>query len=49
MRIAYSVPRVVPVPFQVSRLLPKCRVIAFTLDAFPEGEAYSVRVYQPMI
>ena len=33
-----SVPRSVPVPFQVSRLLPKCRVIGFTLDTFPEGQ-----------
>ena len=35
--LSSSVPRSVPVPFQVSRLLPKCRVIGFALDAFPEG------------
>ena len=35
--LSSSVPRSVLVPFQVSRLLPKCRVIGFALDAFPEG------------
>lgn len=35
--ITSSVPQTVPVPFHVSRLLPHCRVIALTLDGFPEG------------
>ena len=35
--ITSSVPQTVPVPFHVSQLLPHCRVIALTLDGFPEG------------
>lgn len=40
--IASSVPQTTAVPFQFTQLLPKCRVIGFTLDAFPEGLLFFV-------
>ena len=35
--IASSAPQTASVPFDFNQLLPKCRIIGFTLDAFPEG------------
>lgn len=35
--ITSTVPQPSAVPFDFNQLLPKCRVVTFTLDAFPEG------------